>query len=243
MKSLSIRFAVILIFIWFFVYAYTTLKKELRMTGEGSIHQAVEIGDIQMVRKLLEQDPSRIKTKDSNGFLPLHLAPDKDTAQILLAHGAEIESRGYEKRTPLHQAAMRGRKDVVDVLLDRGSEVKAVDSNGETPLLIAIGPQNMKNSKDIMELLLAHGADVNFGDGKMMTALHKAVSRNREVNNTPKHTNGGSLEAKRGILNLGVFFFWPRKEKSSKKRKRTEMRGMAPIRHMKRPTLDIRKWY
>jgi cytohesin len=138
-----------------------------------------------VVKSFLEKDPACIKAKDNNGFLPLHLSTTKDIAQLLLSHGADLEARGYEKRTPLHQAAMRGRMEVVEFLLSQGASVNAVDSRGQTPLLIAIGVDAgttelaMKNTRHILGLLLAHGADVNFGEGKR-TALHKAVSRNRK---------------------------------------------------------------
>ena len=53
------------------------------------------------------------------------------TAQVLLAHGANVNFAEDEKHyTPLHIACIRGHVDVVQLLLDHGADIKRVSRNG-----------------------------------------------------------------------------------------------------------------
>ncbi len=66
-------------------------------------------------------------------------------AEALLEHKAEIERRSlgflpfrgnkkWEGDTPLRRAAGDGRLDVVELLIERGADVGAATTDGETPL-------------------------------------------------------------------------------------------------------------
>jgi ankyrin repeat protein len=51
---------------------------------------------------------------------PLHYSVQegyKDIAELLLAHGAEVNAKNYKESTPLHNAASYGHKDMVELLL------------------------------------------------------------------------------------------------------------------------------
>lgn len=72
---------------------------------------------------------------------------------------------------PLHIAAERGRKEVVEVLLAAGADVNAQIEKGYTPLLIAAHFER----KEIVEMLLASGADVNAKISSHVTSLYIAA--------------------------------------------------------------------
>lgn len=63
---------------------------------------------------------------------------------LLLSYGADFDRGDTEGNNALHHVAMDGMSgDVIETLFKHGSDVNAVNSNGETPLLVA-----MANSKE-----------------------------------------------------------------------------------------------
>jgi DNA-binding beta-propeller fold protein YncE len=88
---------------------------------------------------------------------PLHVAcsiPHKDVAELLIAKGADINSRADNGYTPLNSACLRGQKDVVELLIGGGADMNVKDNKGQTALSLA----NEKGHTEIVELLLKHGA-------------------------------------------------------------------------------------
>ena len=107
-------------------------------------------------------DISLIYSLTDSPELPLSLqeaATNGDIGMVksLIREGANINARenGFFN-TPLHCAAMGGHKEVVELLLVNGADVKARNSYTCTPLHYAA-----QSSRDIVELLVAHGADIN----------------------------------------------------------------------------------
>ena len=49
-----------------------------------------------------------------------------------------VNARNNESWTPLHLAANRGKREVVEYLLSVGVDINAVASNGWTPLKVAV---------------------------------------------------------------------------------------------------------
>jgi ankyrin repeat protein len=65
--------------------------------------------------------------------------------RALLDSGLPVDTRGWSNFTPLDQAAMHGRTQTVQLLIDRGADLHdyAFDDEGPTPLDCAIwGIQN-----------------------------------------------------------------------------------------------------
>jgi len=62
-----------------------------------------------------------------------------DVAQIrlLLARGADVDSRDAARRTPLHVAALAGNAEAIQELLRHGAAVNALATRGRTPLYLA----------------------------------------------------------------------------------------------------------
>jgi ankyrin repeat protein len=61
-------------------------------------------------------------------------------------------------KPPLHYAAQYGHKEIVQLLISKGANVKAKTDDGRTPLHSAAA----KEHKDIAELLIEKGADVTL---------------------------------------------------------------------------------
>jgi ankyrin repeat protein len=74
--------------------------------------------------------------------------------------------------TPLHYAAMEGRANAVQHLIDNGADINMKDNDGETPLYYAI----MNGYTDIAVLLINSGADVTDKGINGLTPLHEAAA-------------------------------------------------------------------
>ena len=90
--------------------------------------------------------------------------------KLLLENGADCDTRTRSYgATALQFAADRGYKDIVDLLLEHGTDVNRVDIKGRTAVYLAA----CQGYNAIVTLLLENGADINRGSYK--TPLHAVV--------------------------------------------------------------------
>lgn len=130
--------------------------------GRKPLEVAVMYGHVAVAEWLLTQGAE---------VVALALAPSKEVAVLLHAHGAEINPQTENGWTPLHTATAAGRVELVEWLLAHEATVNVKNSNGWTPLHFAAH----ENHLAIAKLLLAAGADANVADEDGRTPLHAAV--------------------------------------------------------------------
>ena len=90
----------------------------------------------------------------------------------------DVNAQRQDHWTPLHIASFRGRPDIVQVLLDHGAKVDAVDNLFRTSLHNVPGGQyeSQEDGIRVAQLLLENGADVMAHDINRQTPLHVAAS-------------------------------------------------------------------
>jgi hypothetical protein len=99
------------------------------MTPLETLFEAIRQDDLKKVGILIDNDPA-------------------------IVFGEETEY----KATPLHEAALKGFKDAVELLLENKAIADAKDKDGLTPLHYAAA----KGHTDVIKSLLAHGANVDI---------------------------------------------------------------------------------
>jgi ankyrin repeat protein len=90
---------------------------------------------------------------------------------MLLDHGAKVNVRNSYGSAPLHDAALGGQREIIEMLLDRGAELDARDEeSGATPLYNAASWGKL----EVVRLLIEKGADVNARNKAGKTPLSGA---------------------------------------------------------------------
>nr|WP_246168641.1 ankyrin repeat domain-containing protein [Wolbachia endosymbiont of Ctenocephalides felis wCfeT] len=72
----------------------------------------------------------------------------------MLANGANIYAKDKYGSTPLHFAAEKGNKEIVELLIKAGADVSAKDYLGTTPLLSAIENGHIECSKTLIRYIV-----------------------------------------------------------------------------------------
>lgn len=122
-------------------------------------------------------------------FTPLHIASFcglvvlaqkllKDSNRRLVRPNA-LHARDSHGKTPLHWAAYNGHKEVTKLLLEKGADLEAKDTERAKMSALHFAADNGHES--VVELLLDFGADVDSEDQNGWTALHHAVLSGHEV--------------------------------------------------------------
>ena len=100
-----------------------------------------------------------VNAADRYGWSLLHYTPfygKGDMTRMLLDKGANPNTVERERgRTPLHNAARRGKKTIAEMLLAHGAKMDTRDWYGKTPLSLA----KEGGHTEIIELLRKHGAE------------------------------------------------------------------------------------
>jgi ankyrin repeat protein len=142
--------------------------------------EAVALGDVAALKRLLDEHPARANARSGDGWTPLHLAGffgRRDVAELLLARGASLTaiSGGAEKNTPLH-AALAGAGDpaIVRALVAHGADVNATGANAYTPLHVAAS----RGNEELVRFLVESGARIaaKMDDGKTPADLARERS-------------------------------------------------------------------
>ena len=126
--------------------------------------------------------PKDINAPDKMGWPPLPYACRGDKGEHpekvlrLLKLGADIEVRSSKGKTALHCAAKAGFLKVINVLIENGANIDAVDNKGETPLYEAIRStiKNREKQRAALEALLTQGANLNVKNRMGLTPLQVA---------------------------------------------------------------------
>ncbi len=93
--------------------------------SKDALCEAVRSGNMDLIRALLQKQPSLINAKDNFGSTPLHTAVEKGNIRIvelLIQNGADVNAKDNEGRTPTYFAEVRGNCELEDLLRKCGSK-------------------------------------------------------------------------------------------------------------------------
>ncbi len=159
-------------------YRHPELAEAFTARGAAlDVFEASAFGRVDVLRRLLEEDPSRVNAWSPDGFFPLGLAAffgHPEAVRILLAAGADVSAAAKNdmRVQSLHAAAASHNPVSVRLLLEAGADPNAVQQAGYVALHEAAGEGDMA----LVQLLLAHGArtDARAEDGRTAAEMARA---------------------------------------------------------------------
>ena len=95
----------------------------------------------------------------------------RDAALAMVVQGADVNQAQPDGTTPLHWAAYRVDRELVDALLKKGARADVVNRYGASPLAEAVKVANV----ELAAMLLEAGADANVANEDGRTALMLAA--------------------------------------------------------------------
>ena len=137
--------------------------------------QAADGSSIEAAAFLLSRGAD-IQTSNNNGWTPLHVAArdgDEAMTAFLINRGADLNATARDA-TPLQYAISSGRLKTTELLVRHGADVNHRDSDGRTPLHLAVTA--FRNSTQLAQVLLDNGADINARTDGGRSPLQHALS-------------------------------------------------------------------
>ncbi|XP_055499560.1 ankyrin repeat and SOCS box protein 12a [Leucoraja erinacea] len=147
------------------IFSMLQPRDEEDENGEiGQLNQAVSNDDDKLLAGLLSQERYARFINSRSGWgvpgTPLRLAAmggQLKCLEVLLAHGANVDSLDVKAQTPLFTAVSGRHLDCVQALLRAGADPNGSRHNNSSPILIAA----REGEVEILRELLEHGAEVN----------------------------------------------------------------------------------
>lgn len=135
-----------------------------RSGGFTALHDAI-VKNQKTVAKLLIDHGAKIHGEMSMAYV------DKETVQLLLDLGADVNQRNKNGKSPLDEAAFRGNVDVIKLLLEHGVDINARSEYGSTALHNAAS----RGEAEAAKLLIENGAKVDYKARNGDTPLCRAI--------------------------------------------------------------------
>ena len=89
-------------------------------------HAAAGLDRVETLEALMRENPDVVNAPGSDGMSPLHFAATPRIAELLIAHGADINLRDRDHYGTAAQWTMRRRPEVCRYLLEQGAEADVV---------------------------------------------------------------------------------------------------------------------
>ncbi|KAL6498893.1 hypothetical protein OROHE_026400 [Orobanche hederae] len=139
------------------------------------VFSASAYGDLEKLRKFVENDGVSLSQPDGNGYYALHWAALNnlaDIVQYIIDRGGDVDAKDNAGQTALHWAAARGSIAAADVLLQNGARVEAADSNSYRPVHVAA---QYGHTAFLNHIVATYHADFNVPDNDGRSPLHWAA--------------------------------------------------------------------
>jgi ankyrin repeat protein len=136
----------------------------LYMLDQGvrlDLFMACALGQAETAGTFLRKEPAQANARGAHGIHVLNHAATTPIARCLLEHGADPNHPVYEpwSWTPLHEAAYRGKRALLELLVAAGGKLNA-SRGGLTPLHAAA----RMGHREVVEWLVERGVDLNARD-------------------------------------------------------------------------------
>ncbi|KAL5264637.1 hypothetical protein ACHWQZ_G005652 [Mnemiopsis leidyi] len=152
-------------------------------TGSTPLHVACRSGNIDAATALVECNKEMIGSKDESGKTALMIACSEnespDIAQMLIKHGAKILDQDHGGHTPIFEAVIHNRVNVLEFLMTQIGDTMVendIDKSQNTPLHRAAEKGFLKCCK----ILIAKNYKIGIRNkGKGKTPIHLAAAEGR----------------------------------------------------------------
>lgn len=127
--------------------------------------------------RLLKRGGASVFFRNPQGWFPLEWAglnPSGTFLEVMRHHGSlPVDITGIDGETPLHWATLKGRKDLIEGLLEKKALLNKQNHHGWTPLHELAA----QNYADLIGFLIDRGADPLKEDRHQRLPIHIAVQR------------------------------------------------------------------
>ena len=160
--------------------------EQVTRRGNSVLHVAAKSGKVQIMKKVLDSQPSLLYTGNCKGNTALHIAASLghfDMTKHLISCAKDQEAAvknlllrkiNLEKNTALHEAIRNDHYDIVELLIEEDPELASFTNNAlESPLFFAVDRRFYKIALHIMETV----PRCPYRGRNGMNALHAAVIR------------------------------------------------------------------
>ncbi|HEY2806081.1 MAG TPA: ankyrin repeat domain-containing protein [Gemmatimonadales bacterium] len=117
------------------------------LTSRGAAmdpHDAARWGRLEILTRLVENDPRAVHFRGGDGQTPLHVAANVEIARFLLDHGADIDALDVDHESTPAQYLIKDHPEVVEFLIERGcrTDIMMVTALGDLARIDAMLNRN-----------------------------------------------------------------------------------------------------
>jgi hypothetical protein len=169
---------------WLWIYNKDRGRSMFTMRPEEPeavpLYYAASLGFRDLAERLIVQHPEHVNARGGNHETPMHAAVFAEPVNILpllIEHGADMEGLygNTFRLTPLSRAAVYGRLEVGQCLVDLGANINVRDKYRDTPLINSAPEGHVEFAR----MLLEHGAVIDAQNDDGNTVLHITIIRGK----------------------------------------------------------------
>uniref|UniRef100_A0A3P9H3W6 Ankyrin repeat and sterile alpha motif domain containing 6 n=1 Tax=Oryzias latipes TaxID=8090 RepID=A0A3P9H3W6_ORYLA len=144
------------------------------------VFNALKLGNSQLVKEILEEDPAQVNSSNQEGATPLMIAAvsgQLEVVQLMVEKNADVDKQdGVHGWTALMQATYHGNKEVVKYLLSQGADVNLRAKNGYTAfdLVMLLNDPDTELVRLLASVCMQVDKDKSKQRGKALIAISKS---------------------------------------------------------------------